>query len=255
MADEKQSVFEQFWRSLTFRRVVAIIGLFLFALLVIGIWQNDYKDAIKEIKDWLGQAGQVNFARGLITTFVVLTTLLIALTLVASLFFGNAKDREDRFSMGKEVLTIFIGILGTIMGFYYAENTVSSDKYAKLTESVLKEAGQTSAIDDLEKKGFVALLGKDFDSASQAFADAYKMNPTYNNINEINTLFKNNKDAFATASVAKDAAAKEGIWQIVFCDISNNKRTKGMSSEMISQVQKNCTSSNANTPTPTPTPT
>ena len=70
-------------------------------------------------------------ARGLITFSVAMVTVAIALMMVFYVIFGpvtsdadadpeaRIKDFTTRFTSGKDVLMVFVGILGTIMGFYY----------------------------------------------------------------------------------------------------------------------------------------
>lgn len=67
-------------------------------------------------------------ARGLITFMVVLVAMSIALILVLSTILSDTSDRRQRFSEGKEVLTALIGVLGTIVGFYFGQSTVEIPK-------------------------------------------------------------------------------------------------------------------------------
>ena len=58
-------------------------------------------------------------ARGVITYLIAVTTVGMAtLLMVASIMIGG-KEVKERFALGKEILTLLIGILGTIIGFYY----------------------------------------------------------------------------------------------------------------------------------------
>jgi len=57
--------------------------------------------------------------RGMIAYLIAVITVGIALILVLSTIVSDAPDREKRFSQGKEVLTALIGVLGTIVGFYF----------------------------------------------------------------------------------------------------------------------------------------
>jgi hypothetical protein len=36
---------------------------------------------------------------------------------------SGSKDLEKRFAFGKDVFTVLIGVLGTVMGFYYGQTT------------------------------------------------------------------------------------------------------------------------------------
>lgn len=64
-------------------------------------------------------------ARGLITFLVAVVTIAIAVILTLSVILSNSPDFKERFALGKEILTILIGVLGTIIGFYFgsAEKT------------------------------------------------------------------------------------------------------------------------------------
>jgi hypothetical protein len=67
-----------------------------------------------------------NEARGLITTLFAIMTVTLALILILSVLFSSSPDYEKRFVLGKEVLTIFIGILGTIVGFYFGSAPIDN---------------------------------------------------------------------------------------------------------------------------------
>ena len=63
----------------------------------------------------------VNAARGMITFVVAVVTVAIALILVTAAFLSGGREIDKRFAFGKEVFTILIGVLGTVMGFYYGQ--------------------------------------------------------------------------------------------------------------------------------------
>jgi hypothetical protein len=66
--------------------------------------------------------GDTNAARGMITFVVSVVTVAIALILVmSSAFLSGSKDLDKRFAFGKDVFTILVGVLGTVMGFYYGQ--------------------------------------------------------------------------------------------------------------------------------------
>jgi hypothetical protein len=58
-------------------------------------------------------------SRGLITFLVAIVTVGVALILVLSTILGDGNDAANRFDRGKQVLTAMIGILDTIVGFYF----------------------------------------------------------------------------------------------------------------------------------------
>ncbi len=64
-------------------------------------------------------------SRGLITFIVTVTTASIALILALyAVAAADANTIKERFSLGKEVLMSLVGILGTVLGFYFG----SADK-------------------------------------------------------------------------------------------------------------------------------
>jgi hypothetical protein len=60
-------------------------------------------------------------ARGMITFVVSVVTVAMGLILVLAAFLSGGRDIEKRFALGKDVFTILVGVLGTIMGFYYGQ--------------------------------------------------------------------------------------------------------------------------------------
>jgi len=63
-------------------------------------------------------------ARGLITFLITFTTVGIAIILAVSTIFGSTGDESDkRFDRGKQVLSVLISLLGTIVGFYFGSST------------------------------------------------------------------------------------------------------------------------------------
>ncbi|HEX9001786.1 MAG TPA: carboxypeptidase-like regulatory domain-containing protein [Blastocatellia bacterium] len=66
--------------------------------------------------------GKEEVARGVITYLVSVGTITIAMVLVLSVILGSETGNHERFARGKEVLTILIGVLGTIIGFYYGSS-------------------------------------------------------------------------------------------------------------------------------------
>jgi hypothetical protein len=66
----------------------------------------------------LGYFAEPAYARGVITVVISLSTIAIAFVLVYQAFFAEKSD-EDRFRQGREVFTGLMGVLGTIVGFYF----------------------------------------------------------------------------------------------------------------------------------------
>ena len=235
---EQLSKTDQIWQSITFPRIMALLSLIMFGLLVLF----GKIDLIK-FGAWIKQTGEANMARGLITFLVVFATVSIALTLVISLFYGDEEHRKDRFQLGQQVLTVFIGILGTIMGFYYAEGSVSVEKIDKLK----KETPQISvSAADLEKSGFEALIASNFANASDSFSKASKIPEHSSIVDKINVLLTSKEDRFAQASEVE----KKTIWKEIFCKIGTYNVTLA---EIKEKLDKQINESECLKPTPTPT--
>jgi hypothetical protein len=77
------------------------------------------------------------FARGIVTlVFVLFTIGFAAIVLMHGLFFSDVDKEDRRFARGREILGLFIGIVGTIVGFYFG----SADRpSAKLEVAVRAE--------------------------------------------------------------------------------------------------------------------
>ena len=83
----------------------------------------------------LARMNNIATARGAITFLFALGTITLAVMLVGSSLFTHIKSdeeserRKERFNQGKEILSILIGILGTIVGFYFgAINSTDSNQ-------------------------------------------------------------------------------------------------------------------------------
>jgi chemotaxis protein histidine kinase CheA len=102
----------------------SLIGASLLVLGAIGLtWITG---AIFNV-DFLVKLKDVNVARGLITLLVALSVVIIAM--IVTLYATVSTDKEflkEKFGYGKEIFTAFVGILGTIIGFYFASDHSSA---------------------------------------------------------------------------------------------------------------------------------
>ena len=221
--------------------VASLIGLFTIGgiIWVIGSGDDILQDAEK--------------TRGLITFSVAIVTVAIALILVFYLIFGSKVDNEDkdevknRFTFGKDILMVFVGILGTVMGFYYGAENLSKDQLKNIADVVQKPAGQQNS--NPEQTALDLLIKKDFEGAAKAFDDAFNTTPALPNVGNIDGIRKilaKNKEAYTKAASETE---KQPIWQAIFCEISNNKLTAGMTDEMKKTVDGYCKPPPVNTPT------
>jgi hypothetical protein len=85
----------------------------------------------------------VEYARGLITLTFSVGTMVIAVVLILTAVLRDPNDdevrAEARFDRAKEVLTLLIGIFGTIVGFYFG--SLHDGRQAQPTNSAIAALG------------------------------------------------------------------------------------------------------------------
>ena len=69
---------------------------------------------------FLESLDEYDTARGLITFLIAFTTVALAVILVLATIISSSPDLKARFELGREIFTSLVGILGTIVGFYFA---------------------------------------------------------------------------------------------------------------------------------------
>jgi hypothetical protein len=71
-------------------------------------------------KGVLSGMARIEFARGLITYLFAIVTIGTAVVLVVSALTSTESEaHEKRFQRGKEILSLLLGVFGTIVGFYF----------------------------------------------------------------------------------------------------------------------------------------
>jgi len=102
-----------------------ILGLIILAGIVYAIIQPS-GEILRRLRD-------KDAARGLITFLIAIATVGIAIVLAISTLIPTEGDK--RFDRGKQVLSILIGVLGTIVGFYFGAETNSGKPSTELTQT------------------------------------------------------------------------------------------------------------------------
>lgn len=172
-------------------------------------------------------------ARSLITYLVAVFTIVIALTLTLMAFFGNMKDFKERFAMGKEVLTILIGVLGTIIGFYFGSaapenktqtnappaatsdsNSATNTNTPTVTTAATFTANNNSSYTPTdmqkqfakvkEREGFENLIAGDYDASINAFQSSENAWNGFHNTYDIARLLRKNKTHMNEPDIKKE---------------------------------------------------
>jgi hypothetical protein len=107
------------WTQYIPTALFALLGIIVLGLIVYGITQKG--------QSFLTTLADKEVARGLITFLIAIATVGIAIILaISTLILTEGDEGDKRFDRGKQVLSILIGVLGTIVGFYFgADNTVA----------------------------------------------------------------------------------------------------------------------------------
>lgn len=75
--------------------------------------------AVSGTSGFLGSLRVSEAARGLITFLIAFTTVALAVILVLASIMSSGDNLKERFEQGREIFTSLVGILGTIVGFYF----------------------------------------------------------------------------------------------------------------------------------------
>ncbi len=111
---------------------ILIYGAIVVLILGVIIW------GLSGQQGFLESLSDRTVARGLITFLITFTTVGIAIILAVSTIFSSSGDNEDkRFDKGKQVLSVLIGLLGTIVGFYFGSSTDSKPTTSTAQAQVL----------------------------------------------------------------------------------------------------------------------
>jgi hypothetical protein len=123
-------------RSRPGRTLLSIFGLFVAIILLVGLFFFDFLDKMSDPSQ----------ARGLITFMFSFSTISIVVLVVVALFWLEYSEFKERFDYAKDVITILIGVLGTILGFYFGSLAHEPNNQAtqENTAQQLKQAIENS---------------------------------------------------------------------------------------------------------------
>jgi hypothetical protein len=104
------------WWENTSSFIFSVLGIITLLTLLTVLGVSSFTD-----KGPLQELGRLEIARGLITFLIAFTTVGIALILaISTVVLQDSPENDKRFDRGKQILTVLIGVLGTIVGFYFA---------------------------------------------------------------------------------------------------------------------------------------
>lgn len=114
------------WWETTTSFIFSVFGIITLLALLTVLAVSIFTD-----KGPLQELSKFEVARGLITFLIAFTTVGIAIILaISTVVLQDSPENDKRFDRGKQVLTVLIGVLGTIVGFYFSSaqstNRVSS---------------------------------------------------------------------------------------------------------------------------------
>src|SRR5262245_56727946 len=118
---EEGSPAPQSWKE-WFSGNISIFALVLFGLVIaVGMYLGLFKNEM-----FYKSLSVTEQARGLITFLFVFSTSAVILLIAIGIFWmGKEEGLTDRFGYAKDLLTIVIGVIGTIMGFYFGSTTIT----------------------------------------------------------------------------------------------------------------------------------
>jgi hypothetical protein len=134
-----------YWLTVGQYVILSIVGLAFVYFLFSGIFGAEGQ--------FLARLKDHELARGAITYMVAGTTVAIALILVMASILSGGTGLEKRFALGKEVLTLLIGVLGTIIGFYYGASTKPEETRGRAAATATYRAADLKFTPEQPKAG------------------------------------------------------------------------------------------------------
>lgn len=107
-------LFSQHFERIAGGAALTVFGLLVALLLYFGLHDSGFYSSLAKVEQ----------VRGFITfLFVLSTSVIIILIAIAIFWMDNNEDVKERYQYAKDLVTIVIGVLGTILGFYFGLQT------------------------------------------------------------------------------------------------------------------------------------
>lgn len=103
--------------------LAAVVTAILFVLIIASLFWPFLRFSGMPETTLLRELADSAVARGLITFLVAVSTVGIALILTVYAVATQDPKAKENFAMAKEVLSSLVGVLGTIVGFYFGSTT------------------------------------------------------------------------------------------------------------------------------------
>lgn len=96
---------------------LSVAGVIAAAVVIYGIFFQ---------AGFLSSLAKPDAARGLVTFLFAVATIAVVLITIIATFWVKADEVAARSGVAKEIITILIGIMGTILGFYFGSAPVGN---------------------------------------------------------------------------------------------------------------------------------
>jgi hypothetical protein len=97
--------------------LLIIFGFIIAGVLVYGLFKESFFNSIAGVEQ----------ARGLITFLFAFATISIILLVTVATFWMEKDEVNERFGKAKDLIAILIGVLGTIIGFYFGSGSSTTN--------------------------------------------------------------------------------------------------------------------------------
>jgi hypothetical protein len=115
---------------------LGLFGLIVAGVIVYGVFVNS---------SFFKLMAATDRARGLITFLFAFATIAIIILIAITTFWMSKEDVEARFNKAKDLLTIIIGVLGTILGFYFGQTVPAQQTSTSSAPQTAAPASTTNA--------------------------------------------------------------------------------------------------------------
>jgi hypothetical protein len=133
------------WSVLSGPVLLAGFGIVIAAILAWGIFQGSL----------LTDIAKPELARGLITFLFAFSTIAIVILVAIATFWMKKEEVKERFESAKDLITILIGVLGTILGFYFGAADEPYTRSTLLAANVTASSPQVRVGDKASVTGVV----------------------------------------------------------------------------------------------------